>query len=246
MSAPPLFHPAKKGDRVSHDAMMATRPASTLVAALLGQALAAVGQGGALCAQAGAGASCGGGAGALSVTELLPRTSTGIILEASPTVQVAPGIGAALALAHPVDCKLHSPTPVVPGAGTVLVQGQPLALTGSVTACGALLCDGVPTILVGGPPASGQGQGTHAGSPITDAIAYAEELAGRVESVLAAAQRGVELVEQTITETAAEVEGAVSAVSGAVSAITGALAGITSGGILGVLTGDALASPPEQ
>jgi uncharacterized Zn-binding protein involved in type VI secretion len=251
MSAPPLFHAAKKGDRISHDAAVSThsqstRSASTVVAALLGQALAAKGRGGALCAQAGAGAACAGGATTLSITELLPRTSTGAVLEASPTVLVAPGIGAALAQAHPVDCKLHRDTPIAPGVSTVLVQGLPLALTGGQTACGALLCDGVPTILVGGPPAGGQGAGATGGSPITDALAYAGALADRVESVLAAVERGVDLVEQTITGTTAKVEEAVSAVSGAVSAVTGALAGITSGGVLGALAGGLLAGPPDE
>lgn len=243
MSGAPLFHAAKKGDRLSHDAVMASRPPSTLVAALIGQALAARGQGGALAAQAGAGASCGGATGTLSVTELLPRTSTGTVLEASPTVLVAAGLGAALAQAHPAACALHHAAPIVPGASTVLVQGLPLALTGGQTACGALLCDGVPTILVGGPAASGAGAGTEAGSPITDAIAYAEALAGRVESVLAAVQRSADLAAQTVTETVQKVEGAV---SGAIGAVTGALASVTNGGILGVLTGSSLAGSGEK
>ncbi len=243
MTAPPLFHPAKMGDRVSHDASIITR-SQAVVAAFLGQAFAALGQAGALCAQVGAAASSGAATGTLSITELLPRTSTGVIDAASPTVLVAPGLGAALAQAQPVACKLHLHAPITPGASAVLVQGLALALTGGQTACGALLCDGVPTILVGGPPASGAGAGTEGGSPITDAIARAEAIADRVESVFAAVQRGADLVEQTVTETVAKVETAVSAASGAVSAITGALAGITGGGVLGALTGALLADKP--
>jgi uncharacterized Zn-binding protein involved in type VI secretion len=247
VSSAPLFHPAKKGDRFSHDAMMSARPATSLIGALLGQALAATGQAGAFCAQVGAGASCGAATGTLSIAELLPRTSTGILTGASPTVLVAPGLGAALVQAHPVDCKIHSGNAIAPGTSAVLVQGFPLALAGGQTGCGALLCDGVPTILVGGPPASGHGAGTEGGSPIADAIAIAEKIADRVDSVLAAVQRGADLVEQTITETTARVEGAVSTVTGVLTAVTGALSSLAKGGILGVLTGSSLAGDsPEE
>jgi uncharacterized Zn-binding protein involved in type VI secretion len=246
MSGPPLFHAAKKGDRISHDAAASTRSQPSVAAALIAQALAALGQGGALAAQIGASASCSAESGTLSITELLPRISTGTIVEGSPTVLVAPGLGAAMTQAHPVDCNLHRSKPITPGTSAVLVQGLPLALAGGQTDCGAIVCDGVPTIYVGGPPASGHGTGTQGGSPISDAIAYADALAGRIESVFAAVQRGTELVEQTITDTLAKVEGTVSAVSGAVSAITGALSSIASGGVLGVLTGTTLADQPEK
>lgn len=242
MSAPPLFHAAKKGDRISHDAALATRSQSA-VAALIGQALSACGQAGALCAQVGASAAAGAASGVLSILEILPRTVMGVVAEASPTVLVAPGLGAALAQAHPVDCHLHLHAPIAPGASKVLVQGLPLALAGAETACGALLCDGVPTILVGGPPATGAGAGTTPGSPIADALALAESLAARVESTVAAVQRGAELIEQTLTDTMAKAENTVSAVSGAVSAVTGALAGVTAGGVLGALAGALLSGP---
>lgn len=233
MSAPPLFQVAKMGDRFSHDAAMATR-SQPLVAALVGQAITACGQAGALCAQVGAAASSAV-SGVLSVIELLPRTAMGVIEAVSPTVQVAPGLGAALAGAAAVQCTVHRAVSIAPGLGNVLVQGFPLALAGGQTGCGALLCDGVPTVLVGGAPSTGAGCGTTGGSPVADAIALAESIAGRIEPAIAAVQRGADLVEQTVTDTMTTVSGAVSAVSGAISAVTGALTSLTSGGALGAL-----------
>ncbi|MEZ4295257.1 MAG: PAAR domain-containing protein [Polyangiaceae bacterium] len=238
MSAPPVFPAAKKGDRVSHDPAASTRSLPTIVAALLGQSLASPGQGGVTSAQAGA-ASSSGGKGSMSVMQLVPRVSTGTIAEASPTVTVAPGIGAALAQAHPVDCSLHNDKPIAPGASTVTVQGLPLALTGAETECGAVICDGAPTVLVGGgPPASGAGAGTTAGSPIADAIARAEAIFDKVQSAVEAVQRGAELIEHTVTETIEKVEGAA---QGAISAVTGAITSLKTGaGTLGALVGGLL------
>ena len=235
MSAPPLSPVAKKGDRISHDTKTSSRSTDTLLAALLGHALVSRGNGGALLAQVGAGASCKGSAKAsLSITELLPRTTTGTIEGASPTVFVAPGAGAALAEADPVDCHNHRDKPIVPGATTVLVQGLSLARTGGETGCGAILCDGAPTVLAGGPASSGAGAGAEGGSPVSDAIAYAGDLANRVTAVLASVERGAALVEETVKETVEKVEGSI---SGAVSAVTGALTSVTKGGVLGALFG---------
>jgi uncharacterized Zn-binding protein involved in type VI secretion len=206
-----------------------------VIAALLGQSLSRRGAGGALLAQVGAGASFAGGARVtLSITELLPHTTTGTIEDASPTVLVAPGLGAALAKAKPVDCHHHHDKPIEPGTRAVLVQGLPLAVTGGATGCGAILCDGAPTVLAGGPASSGSGSGCEGGSPVADAIQYAENLAGRVSSAIASVERGVALAEQKVEETITKVEGTV---SGAVSAVTGALASVTSGGVLGALFG---------
>lgn len=243
MSGPPLFHPAKQGDRVSHDAMMTSHPQMALLSTFFGQALAKVGEAGAFAAQLGASAACAV-QGVLSIAEVLPRTTTGIVAAVSPTVTVAPGLGAAVALSVPVECKAHFAVPIVPGTQGVQVQGLPLALTGGQTACGALICDGAPTIFVGGPPAGGFGSGTLGGTPIADAIEYAESIAARVQATVAAVTRGAELVEQTITETVEKVEGVVAGVSGAVSAVTGALAGMTAGGVLGAVFGRVLGDEP--
>src|SRR5262249_20115755 len=132
-----------------------------LVSALLGQALSVCGNGGALLAQIGAGVACRGAAKAMaSITELIPHITSGVVQTASPTVLLAPGLGAALAAATPMECLVHHDNPIVPTAPTVLVQGMALARVGGTTGCGAILCDGVPAVLAGGPAASGAGAGT--------------------------------------------------------------------------------------
>lgn len=235
----PTFPAAKKGDRISHDPKESSRSTDILVAALLGQSLSQAGTGGALSAQAGAGASCKGASPAtLSVTQLLPRSTTGTIEVASPTVFLAPGQGAAMAEAEPVDCRNHSDKPIEPASNTVLVQGVALARTGGQTGCGAILCDGSPTVLAGGPASTGKGTGTQGGTPVSDAIAAAESFAGGISSALAAVTRGAALLETTVTGTLDKAQGAV---SGALSALTGAFTGLTKGGPLGALTGSALA-----
>ena len=198
----PVFPAAKKGDRISHDPTASSRSTNVLVAALLGQSLSQAGAGGALSAQAGAGASCKGASpAALSITQLLPKITTGTIEVASPTVFLAPGVGAAMAEAAPVDCQNHSDKPIDPASKTVLVQGLGLARTGGQTGCGAIICDGSPTILAGGPAATGKGTGTQGGTPVSDALAAAESFADRITGALAAVTRGAALVEAKVTET---------------------------------------------
>lgn len=238
MSAPPCSPVAKKGDRVSHDVKTSSRSTDVLVAALLGNALVQRGNGGALLAQVGAGASCKGASKAsLSITELLPRTTTGTIEGASPTVEVAPGLGAALANADPVDCHDHRDKPIAPGTTTVLVQGLPLARTGGETGCGAILCDGAPTVLAGGPASSGAGSPSEGGSPLSDAIAYAGDIAHRISATLASVERGAKLVQDEIKEVREEVEHVTGTIRGAVSSVAGALTSFTKGGVLGALFG---------
>jgi uncharacterized Zn-binding protein involved in type VI secretion len=237
----PVFPAARKGDRISHAAAATQRSAEVLVSALVGQALAATGKGGALLAQIGAGVACASRA-AVSITELIPQITNGVIEVASPTVLLAPGLGAALSQAAPVACHLHPAAPIVPAATTILIQGLALARSGGQTACGAILCDGAKTVLAGGPSSSGAGTGTQGGSPISDAIAYADKIAGRVTAAAAAVERGAELIEKTVTDTVAKAQGTV---SGVVSAIAGGLAGLTRGGGLGALAGSLLASQPS-
>lgn len=236
-----VFPAAKQGDRISHAAVASQRPAEVLLSALVGQALAATGKGGALLAQIGAGVACAAGA-AVSITELIPQMTSGVVAVASPTVLLAPGIGAALSLAAPVECALHHGNPIVPAAMTVLVQGMALARSGGQTGCGAILCDGARTVLAGGPSSSGSGKGTQGGSAISDAVAYADKIAGRITAAAASVERGAELIEKTVTETVAKVQGTV---SGMVSAIAGGLAGLTRGGSLGALAGSLLATQPS-
>ena len=231
-----LFPAAKKGDRVSHDVAAAQRTTEALIGALVGQAMSAVGKTGAMLAQVGAGVATAAHA-TLSITELIPRLTSGVIDVVSPTVMMAPGLGAAMVQAAPVDCHVHHDKPIAPGTATVLVQGLPLALSSGQTGCGAILCDGAPTVLAGGPAGSGAGTGTEDSSPVRDAVAYADALAGRIGSAVASVERGAALIEQTVTETVTKVEGAV---SGAVSAITGGLASLTQGGALGALVGGLL------
>ena len=234
----PVFPAAKKGDRISHNPDQSSTSTDTLVAALLGQSLSHTGTGGARCAQAGAGACCKGARPATrSLPQLVPRSTTGTIESASPTVFLAPGSGAALVEADPVDCVKGSDIAIEGGATTVIVQGLALARTGGETGCGALLCDGAPTVLAGGPAATGKGAGTQGGTPVSDALAAADSIADHLSSALAAVTRGAALVQTTVTETLDHVEGAV---SGAVSALTGALAGMTKGGALGALAGSVL------
>lgn len=238
MSAPPLSPVAKKGDRISHDVKTSARSTDTLVAALLGNALVQRGNGGALLAQVGAGAACKGASKvSLSITELLPRTTTGTIEGASPTVQVAPGLGAALAQADPVDCHDHRDKPIAPGATTVLVQGLPLARTGGETGCGAVICDGAPTVLAGGPASAGAGSPAEGGSPLSDAIAYAGDIAHRISATLASVERGAKLIQEEIKDVREEVQEVTDRVRGAVSSVAGALTSFTKGGVLGALFG---------
>ena len=238
MSAPPLSPVAKKGDRVSHDVSTSSRSTEALIASLLGNALCQRGNGGALLAQVGAGASCKGSSRAtLSITELFPRTTTGTIEGASPTVQVAPGLGAALAQAEPVDCHNHRDKPIAPGATTVTVQGLPLARTGGETECGAILCDGSPTILAGGPVTTRSGSIPEGGSPISDALAYASEIAHQISGALASVEHGAKMVQDELKEIRETVHEAREKVHGALSSVTGALAGFSKGGVLGALFG---------
>ena len=240
MSAPPLSPVAKKGDRISHDVGTSSRSTEALIASLLGNALCQRGNGGALLAQVGAGASCKGASGqkaSLSITELLPRTTTGTIEGASPTVQVAPGLGAALAEADPVDCHDHRDKPIAPGATSVLVQGLPLARTGGETGCGAVICDGAPTVLAGGPAAAGAGSPAEGGSPLSDAIAYAGDIAHRISATLASVERGAKLIQEEIKDVREEVQEVTDKVRGAVSSVAGALTSFTKGGVLGALFG---------
>jgi len=246
----PVFPAAKKGDRISHNARSNQRSSNAIVAAVLGQSLTVRGAGGAISTQVGAATSCSGPRATLSLTELLPGTTSGTIEGASPTVFVAPGVGAALAEADPVDCSHHSDKPIAPGTTTVLVQGLGLARSGGETGCGAILCDGAPTVFAGGPASSGAGSGTRsassgapngtsAASPIADAVARAHSLATHVGAALASVTRGAALIETTLTETPSRVSGAT---SGALSAIAGAFTGTARGGTLGALTGSAVTS----
>jgi uncharacterized Zn-binding protein involved in type VI secretion len=237
MSAP-LFAAAKKGDRISHNPDQSERSTDTVVAAVLGQSLAAPGAGGALSAQAGAGASCKGTSRAsLSITELLPRSTTGTIEVASPTVLVAPDTGVDLAEGEPVDCRNHNDKPIEPGSTTVLVQGLPLARAGGETGCGAILCDGAPTVLVGGPASSGKGTGTQGGTPASDSIAHAGSIAAGTSPTLAATSRGAALAAPSPAQTATLAQGPT---GGALGAVAGTFAGTASGGLLGALAGTAL------
>ncbi|MBK8257029.1 MAG: PAAR domain-containing protein [Polyangiaceae bacterium] len=237
MSAPPLFTAAKQGDRISHNPDQSNRSVATMLAEL-GQTLSSAGSSGMIAAATGAAVSTGAAKGSLSITAFLPKLTTGTVEKASPTVMVAPGIGAALTEAHPVDCSNHRDKPIAPGTSTVLVQGLHLALTGGQTECGAILCDGAPTVLVGGaPPATAAGNNTQGGNPVLDAIAHAQDLAGHIQAAFAAVERGAELIENAVTETVEKVQ---DAVQGAVGAVTGVWTGVTSGGVLGALTGASL------
>ncbi|MFO0590534.1 MAG: PAAR domain-containing protein [Polyangiaceae bacterium] len=235
MSAPPLSPVAKQGDRISHDTGTASRSTDTLVAALLGHALVMRGNGGALLAQVGAGASCkSGGKSSLSITELIPHSTTGTIEKASPTVFVAPGAGAALSEADPVDCHHHRDKPIEPGSTSIQVQGLFLARSGAQTGCGAIVCDGAPTVLAGGPAASGAGSGAQGGSPVLDAINYVGNVLGQVSAAVASVEKGAAMIEGEIKDVLHEVQGTV---HGACAAVTGALASVTKGGVLGALFG---------
>ncbi len=191
----PLFSAAKVGDRISHNPDQKLRSSEATILVLLGQGLADSGNGAVFGASIGASTSCRGPSRTtLTISELVPRSTTGTIESGSPTVTVAPGKGCALAEAEPVDCRNHNDKPIDPGATTVLVQGLALARTGGKTGCGALLCDGAPTVFSGGPAASGKGHGTKVTSPVTAIVAHAEVIADHISACFVSVSAGAALL----------------------------------------------------
>lgn len=231
---------ARQGDRHSHAAGISDREVGALLSVLTGGLVAAPGEGGLSTAVIGAGVASGGGGGAISTMDVIPYVITGAVAAGSPrTLLGAGGVGVALSMAEPLDCRTHHDGPIRTGSATVTIDGFRVARVTDETKCGAKLCDGEKTVLVGGPPADGAppdplaviGGGAAAlGAAIGNAIGAgteAVEMASRwAESIGNKASRAIDTF-------AAEAEEA----AGAVAAKAGALVSEASGAVLGALAG---------
>lgn len=145
---------AKVGSRLAHAALPMVMPSPAMVASALGAHIVGpAGLGGAGAAAVGAGIGKAVGAAMVSLMDMIPVITTGVIATGSPDVMLGPGQIAVLAPSLPQPCVPHLAQPIPMGSPTVTIHGMQLVRVGDKTSCGAFVCDGVKTVMVGGPAA---------------------------------------------------------------------------------------------
>jgi len=145
---------AKVGSRLAHVALPMVMPSPAMVASAVGaHVVGPAGMGGAGAAAVGAGIGRAAGASMISLMDMIPVITTGVIATGSPDVMLGPGQIAVLAPSLPQPCVPHLAQPIAMGTPTVTIHGLQLVRVGDKTTCGAFVCDGVKTVIVGGPAA---------------------------------------------------------------------------------------------
>lgn len=145
---------AKVGSRLAHVALPMVMPSPAMVASALGaHVVGPAGMGGAGAAAVGAGIGRAAGLSMISLMDMIPVITTGIIATGSPDVMLGPGQIAVLAPSLPQPCVPHLAQPIPMGCPTVTIHGMQLVRVGDKTTCGAFVCDGVKTVIIGGPAA---------------------------------------------------------------------------------------------
>lgn len=249
---------AKVGSRLSHSAIPVDLAGGALVAAALGgNVVGPAGLGGAGAAALGAGVGSARGpegASAVSVRDLIPVITHGVVAVGVPDVMLGPGQMAVNAPSAPQPCAPHVAQPILAGSASVLVHGKQLVRVGDLTSCGAQVCDGVKTVSIGGP----QGAGARPREPMGDLASSlgavvlgavltqtgALEMAAQFGAALTGAVDKAEKVVDTALDTAEKVvEGVGTAASEAVARV-GEVLGSVTGGALGALFGGG--APPAK
>lgn len=145
---------AKVGSRLAHVALPMITPSPAMVASALGaHVVGPAGMGGAGAAAVGAGIGRAAGLSMISLMDMIPVITTGVIASGAPDVMLGPGQIAVLAPSLPQPCVPHIAQPIPMGSPTVSIHGMQLVRVGDKTSCGAFVCDGVKTVVVGGPAA---------------------------------------------------------------------------------------------
>ncbi|MDI1429546.1 PAAR domain-containing protein [Polyangium sorediatum] len=146
---------AKVGSRLAHAAMPLVTPSQAMVAATLGsEVVGPSGLGGAGAASLGAGIGAAPAGTRISIVDMVPILTTGVVATGAADVMLGPGQMAVLAPSLPQPCGPHVAQPIVAGSPSVLVHGMQLVRVGDKTSCGATVCDGVKTVVVGGAAAA--------------------------------------------------------------------------------------------
>jgi uncharacterized Zn-binding protein involved in type VI secretion len=89
----------------------------------------------------------------ISLMDMIPVITTGVIATGAFDVMLGRGQMAVLAPSLPQPCAPHLAQPIPMGSPTVSIHGMQLVRVGDKTTCGAFVCDGVKTVIVGGPGA---------------------------------------------------------------------------------------------
>ncbi len=145
---------AKVGSRLAHVALPMIMPSPAMVASALGAfVVGPAGMGGAGAASVGAGIGRAAGVSMISLMDMIPVITTGVIATGAFDVMLGPGQMAVFAPSLPQPCAPHLAQPITMGSPTVKIHGMQLVRVGDKTTCGAFVCDGVKTVVVGGPGA---------------------------------------------------------------------------------------------
>jgi uncharacterized Zn-binding protein involved in type VI secretion len=142
---------AKVGSRIAHAAMPMVTPSMAMVASTLGsQVVGPAGLGGAGAASLGAGIGGAPRGTMITLMDMIPILTTGVVATGAFDVMLGPGQMAVFAPSLPQPCAPHIAQPIVMGSPTVMIHGMQLVRVGDKTSCGAMVCDGVKTVVVGG------------------------------------------------------------------------------------------------
>lgn len=145
---------AKVGSRLAHAALPMITPSAAMVASALGaHVVGPAGMGGAAASAVGAGLGRAAGLSMISIMDMIPILTTGVITTGAFDVMLGPGQMAVFAPSLPQPCAPHLAQPIPMGSPTVAVHGMQLVRVGDKTTCGAFVCDGVKTVVIGGPGA---------------------------------------------------------------------------------------------
>ncbi len=236
---------ARAGDPIAHGGAVTQASSEALVCVALGALLAPAGCGGAVASALGAAVSSAGRAAhgmAIAVGSLVPGAITGAVGAGSPNTFIG-GVGAALAVAQPLSCALHPPSPIVTGSASVFVNEHPVARESDPAGCGALVAGGAPTVLIGGAAAAGP-----LPSPLAALSGSAAKVATAMGSALAqgasAALRTAGMVDALVQRGAgavADVESQATALEARLATQAGAIVGTVSSALTGPLLGGLLA-----
>ena len=249
---------AKLGSRLSHSAIPVDLAGGALVAAALGgNVVGPSGLGGAGAAALGAGVGSARGpegASAVSVRDLIPLITHGVVAVGVPDVMLGPGQMAVLAPSAPQPCAPHVAQPILAGSSSVLIHGMQLVRVGDMTSCGAVVCDGVKTVSIGGPG----GKGARPPEPMKDLASSlgavvlgavltqtgAVEMAAQFGAALTGAADKAEKAVNAAFDTAEKVVNQAGTVASEAVARVGDVIGSVTGGALGALFGGG--APPAK
>ncbi|MRG98347.1 PAAR domain-containing protein [Polyangium spumosum] len=229
---------AKVGSRLAHAAMPLVTPSGAMVAQALGSAVVGpAGLGGAGAASLGAGMGAAPAGTSISLVDMVPILTTGVVATGAPDVMLGPGQMAVLAPSLPQPCGPHVAQPIIAGSPSVLVRGKQLVRVGDKTSCGATVCDGVKTVVVGGAAAapklvSLEELAGSLGAVVLGAVLTKTGAIERLNELGAALATGAEKVSAAADEVTGAVDETLGKVGDLVGSVGGALEGILGGALL--------------